>query len=118
MRMNRLFSLIMVIGALAVMIGLVSTSAGTAATQSAPVDEALSLNRHDPRSEVASQVAAASAAGRVGSPGDTTLLASPQQGRRPAGIRLDQRTRDAIRARWLARYGGTNRTCMLLCGGW
>lgn len=30
---------------------------------------------------------------------------------------LSQQTRDAIRARWLARFGDTHRTCVLLCGG-
>jgi len=34
-----------------------------------------------------------------------------------AGPTLDQSTREAIQARWLARYGGTQRTCVLLCGG-
>jgi hypothetical protein len=40
---------------------------------------------------------------------------------RAAGNRLetplDQQTRDAIQARWMAQHGGTNRTCVLLCGG-
>ncbi len=35
----------------------------------------------------------------------------------PAGFAMKQSTREAIRARWQARYGGTNRTCVLLCGG-
>jgi hypothetical protein len=34
------------------------------------------------------------------------------------GTLLDHQTRDAIQARWLAQHGGTNRTCVLLCGGW
>jgi hypothetical protein len=33
------------------------------------------------------------------------------------GISLDRQVRDAIQARWLAQHGGTNRTCVLLCGG-
>jgi hypothetical protein len=33
------------------------------------------------------------------------------------GRTLNQQTRDAIQARWLAQHGGTNRTCVLLCGG-
>jgi hypothetical protein len=33
------------------------------------------------------------------------------------GASLDQPAREAMRARWLAQYGGTNRTCLLPCGG-
>lgn len=34
----------------------------------------------------------------------------------PAGYAPDQQKREVIQARWLARYGGTHRTCVLLCG--
>jgi hypothetical protein len=118
MRNNRLFSLIVVIGAIALTIGFVS-NAGTAATQkSASIDEALSLNRHDPRPSAASYVEASHDVGWASVLDDTALSASSQQGRRSTGIALDRRTRDVIQARWLAQYGGTNRTCVLLCGGW
>jgi hypothetical protein len=33
------------------------------------------------------------------------------------GAPVDQQTRDAIQARWLAQHGDDNRTCVLLCGG-
>ena len=117
MRNNRLFSLIVAIGAMALTIALVS-NAGTVATRSAPIDEALSLNRHDPRPGIASQVATAFDVRWAGASDDAALSMSSQRGRRSTGITLDQRTRDAIQARWLAQYGGTNRTCVLLCGGW
>ena len=117
MRNNRLFSLIVVMGAMALTIALVS-NAGTVATRSAPIDEALSLNRHDPRPGVASYVVTAFDVGQAGAPDDPALSVSSQRGRRSTGITLDQRTRDAIQARWLARRGGTNRTCVSLCGGW
>jgi hypothetical protein len=117
MRNNRFFSLIMVIGVMALAIALVANT-GTAATQRASIDGALLLNRHNPRPEAAGQVAMASDAGQASAPDNVTLSVSPHGGRRSTGITLDQRTRDAIQARWLARYGGTNRTCVLLCGGW
>jgi hypothetical protein len=140
MRNNRLFSLIVVIGAIALIIAFVS-NAGTAATQSALIDETLSLNRHDARPGAASYVATAHDVGWAGALDDsgdrgggavggahdvgwaialdnTALSAPTQQGRRSTGIALDRKTRDAIQARWLAQYGSTNRTCVLLCGGW
>jgi hypothetical protein len=117
MRKNRLFSLMVVIGVMALAIALVSND-GAAATQSAPSDEALSLNRHDPRPGVASYVAMAHDVGWAGASDDAALFTSSQRGRSATGITLDRRTRDAIQARWLAQHGGTNRTCVLLCGGW
>jgi hypothetical protein len=33
------------------------------------------------------------------------------------GHTLNQQTRDAVQARWAARHGDDNRTCVLLCGG-
>jgi hypothetical protein len=98
MRNNRLFSLIVAIGAIALTIALVS-NAGTAATQSAPIDEALALNRHDPRPGVASYVATAHDVGWAGASDNAALSVPSQRGRRSTGITLDQRTRDAIQAR-------------------
>ncbi len=117
MRNNRLVSLIVVAGAIVLLIALVSTT-GTVATQGAPNDEALSLNRRDPRSGSASYVVAVSAMRPADALDNAALAVSSQGGQRSAGITLNQRTRDAIQARWLARYGGTSRTCVLLCGGW
>jgi hypothetical protein len=44
----------------------------------------------------------------------STPVASAQNS---TGRTLNQQTRDAIQAWWLAQHAGTNRTCVLLCGG-
>ena len=153
MRNNRLFSLIVVIGAMALAIALTINAggaapqivssdeapspssaleagiAGAAVNQIAPIDGALLVNRHDPRSSVASDavmafdVEQARSSGRADASGasgqdDAGRSGSSNKSQNSASNMLDQRTRDAIQARWLAQYGGTNRTCVLLCGGW
>ena len=115
MRNNRLFSLILVIGAMALAIAL-TFNAGSAASQVAPTDEALLLNRHDPRFTEASDA-------ETVPDGEQTRInwraSSPvAAAQNSTGYTLDQQSRDAIQARWLAQHSGTNRTCVLLCGGW
>jgi hypothetical protein len=48
----------------------------------------------------------------------TKPFISTHKGQNSTDNTLDQQTRDAIQARWLAQHGDTNRTCVLLCGGW
>ncbi len=170
MRSNRLFSLIVTIGAMALAIAL-TINAGAAAPQAASSDEALLLNQHDSRFSAASdagtafaaeqaRISAGAAAPQVASSDEALLLnqhdprfsaasdagtafaveqarisrgasapaASAQddagrfmpsnKSQNPAGNALNQQMRDVIQARWLAQHGGTNRTCVLLCGGW
>jgi hypothetical protein len=127
MRNNRSFSLIVAIGAMVLTIALVS-NAGAAATHSSPLDEALSLNRHDPRFSVASDAGTAfeleqarinwgTSASAASAQDDVRRVMPSNKSQNPAGNTLNQRTRDTLQARWLAQYGGTNRTCVLLCGG-
>ena len=126
MRSNRLFKLIVAIGTMALAIAL-TFNAGAAAPQVAS-GESAQLNRHDPRFTVASDAGTAfdveqariswrTTASAVPAQDNSALSVSSEKGRRSTGITLDQQTRDAIQARWLTQHGGTNRTCVLLCGG-
>ena len=125
MRSNRLFSLIVTIGAMALAIAL-TINAGAAAPQVASSDEALLLNQHDSRFSAASDAGTAFAVEQARiSRGASASAASAQddaarspKGQHFTGSTLNHQTRDAIQARWLAQHGGTNRTCVLLCGGW
>ena len=114
MRSNRLSKLIVAIGTMALAIAL-TINAGSAAPRVAPTDEALLLNRHDPRFTEASDAETVldGEQARIKWRASTPVAAAQNS----TGRTLDQQTRDAIQARWLARHGGTNRTCVLLCGG-
>ena len=114
MRSNGLSKLIVAIGTMALAIAL-TINAASAAPRVAPTDEALLLNRHDPRFTEASDA-------QTVLDGEQTRIKwsaiSPvAAAQNSTGRTLNQQTRDAILARWLARHGGTNRTCVLLCGG-
>ena len=107
MSTNRLFNLLVAVTlvtmALLTIQAGVATSQVSAGPQSAAVhltgiDGDLRLNLHDPRQITNTQALVASAPNT-------------------SGHTLSQQTRDAIRARWLARFGDTHRTCVLLCGG-
>ena len=123
MRRERLFSLIVVIGAMAMAITLASR-AGDAASQTVSTSTSALPKNLDRGPELRAQ--------DTSQPSNATALDPHErnpwlneywQGQRAAenalrrGAVLDQQTRDAIRARWLALYSGTNRTCVLLCGG-
>jgi hypothetical protein len=141
MRNNRLFGLIVVIGAMALTIALTFNAWAAApqiassdqapspassvkaripraaATQIEPVDGALLLNRHDPRFSVASDAMTALDVEQTRISWGMSASVAFNKSQNSTGRTLDQQTRDAIQARWLAQHGGTNRTCVLLCGG-
>jgi hypothetical protein len=107
MSTNRLFNLL--VAMVLVMMVLLTVRAGVATSQVATdspnaaghltgLDGTLRLNLHDPRQITGTQALAVSAPNTI-------------------GHTLSQQTRDAIRARWMARFGDTHRTCVLLCGG-
>lgn len=108
MSANRLFNLliamVLVMTALltvraAVATSQVATDSPNAATHLTNLDGDLRLNWHEPRQITGTQT--------------MTVITAPNYSR----YTLSQQTRDAIRARWLARFGDTHRTCVLLCGG-
>ena len=108
MSANRLFNLliamVLVMTALltvraAVATSQVATDSPNAATHLINLDGDLRLNWHEPRQITGTQT--------------MTVITAPNYSR----YTLSQQTRDAIRARWLARFGDTHRTCVLLCGG-
>jgi len=127
MRNNRIFSLIVAIGAMALAITL-TINAGGAAPQVVASDKALLLNQHDPRFSAASDAGTAFAlelarisrgatALAASAPDYAARLMSSHKSQNSTGNALDGQTRQAIQIRWLAQHGGTNRTCVLLCGG-
>jgi len=114
MRSNRLSKLIVAIGTMALAIAL-TINAEAAAPQAAFGGKAL-FDQHDHHQSFAFEavttldIEQARINWRASTP-----VASAQNS---TGYTLDQQSRDAIQARWLARHGRTNRTCVLLCGGW
>lgn len=107
MSANRLFNLLvavtLVMTALMTLRAAVATSQVVASPHQAAsrltsLDGAPRLDWHDPRQITSTQ---------------SLTISVPIY----SSYTLSQQTRDAIRARWLARFGDTHRTCVLLCGG-
>jgi hypothetical protein len=113
MRCNRLFSLIVAIGTMALAIAL-TINAGAAASSIASVGNA-PLDQHDRHLELACEVVTAFDVEQARLSWEVSVPVVSAQN--SASSALDQQTREATQTRWLAQHGGTNRTCVLLCGG-
>jgi hypothetical protein len=120
MSTNRLFDVFVALAL--VVVTALTVHAGIATSQTVSTSTAAPARNQDRVPVLGGQQAKQpSAAAALDAYDRNPELIIHQQWQRAAGntlgTPLDRQTRNAIQARWLARYGGTNRTCVLLCGG-
>ncbi len=119
MSTNRLFNVFVVLAL--VVVTALTIHAGIATSQTVSASTAASARNQDRAPGLGVQQAnQPPAAASLDAYDRNPKLIVHQAWQRAAGntlsTSLDQQTPDAIQARWLARYGGTNRSCVLLCG--